>query len=229
MKSNFSFSNKRIENILKNIKRNSVIVDVGCDHCYTSIYALKTKKAKFAYNIDINKKPLENGISNIKKQSLFLKTKNFIANGLQTNEIEKKIDFCVISGIGGRNIIDIIENANSDIKIKYFIFVPNNNEYELRIFLQKNGFLEKKTEYVYENNYFYQIMLVKNTKIKKNKLMKNINEKYFLLGKYKRNNKVLEQYISFLIKKYEEIKKKSNSNKNNDKIDLLNLILNKLK
>jgi tRNA (adenine22-N1)-methyltransferase len=135
----FKFSSRIVEIIEKIEKKNSIIVDVGCDHCYTSIKALVEKKAKFAYNIDVNEKPLLSGIKNIKKFNLEKKTKNIIANGLDTNEIKKTVNYCIISGMGGKTICEIIQNKNKKIKIKNYILVPNNNEYQLRLLLKKNG------------------------------------------------------------------------------------------
>jgi tRNA (adenine22-N1)-methyltransferase len=131
---------KRIDAILNRIKKkNAIIIDVGCDHCYTSIFAITKKQVKFAYNIDIAKKPLENGIKNIEKYGLIEKTNNIVNDGLKDLNIKEKIDYCIISGLGGNTIKSIIENKSNTININKFICVCNN-----KIEVLRNYFSEKK-------------------------------------------------------------------------------------
>lgn len=98
---------------------------------------LNNNVANFVYNIEINSKPLQNGIKNLTKINALDKTKNILNNGLTNLEIPKKIDYCVIAGMGGKNIINIISKKDQKLRIANFILVPNNNAWLLRTWLKK--------------------------------------------------------------------------------------------
>jgi tRNA (adenine22-N1)-methyltransferase len=120
------------------VKKDSVIVDVGCDHCHTAISALDSRKAKFVFNIDNKKEPLINGIKNLTNAGFLSQAKNILADGLQTDQIDKKIDYCIISGLGGHKIAEIVKNKNADIQINEYIVVANDNPYFIRKFIYDN-------------------------------------------------------------------------------------------
>jgi tRNA (adenine22-N1)-methyltransferase len=108
-------------------KPNSVIVDVGCDHGYIGCYCLLTKKASFIYNVDLRTSPLSVATANLQKLELINQSKNIVADGLKTEAIESNIDYCVIAGMGGHNIVKILNNRNKNIKISDFVLMPNTH------------------------------------------------------------------------------------------------------
>lgn len=168
-------------------KDNSVIVDVGCDHCLTAIFALKNKKAKFAYNIDIKKDALLNGVKGLEKYFLLSSTENFLADGLQTNLIDQKIDYCIISGLGSKNIASIVDERNKDIVINNFILLSNDNPIPIRKYLVKNNDYKIANEYlVYDEGYYYFMTILS----KKGYTPKN--ESDIMLGKINLKNKTPE-------------------------------------
>jgi tRNA (adenine22-N1)-methyltransferase len=93
-------TNVILEEIIKQITKPSVVVDVGCDHCYLAINLLQQKIATFVYNIDIAKKPLASGISNLRKAKLLDYTKNICNDGFSNLHEKIVANYCVISGIG---------------------------------------------------------------------------------------------------------------------------------
>jgi tRNA A22 N-methylase len=128
----------RLQAIQDEITRtNNIIIDVGCDHCKTAIYALQTKKASFVYNIENKKLPLLNGIKHLSEHQLLQFTKNILGEGLTSTEIKGTIDYCVISGMGGKNITQIIKHQLPQIKIKTYIVVANDHPEVIRAFLKK--------------------------------------------------------------------------------------------
>jgi tRNA (adenine22-N1)-methyltransferase len=117
------------------IKKDSIIADVCSDHALLGCYLLSNSFCKFVYNIDINNEPLQSGIKNLTKYGVIEKSCNILADGLNTNEIDKHIDTCVIAGIGSNAIINILNNKNKSILIDEYIFVPSekqNNIFLLR-------------------------------------------------------------------------------------------------
>jgi tRNA (adenine22-N1)-methyltransferase len=150
----------RIKAVTRLIEKDSVVVDIGSDHALLAINLLKNGIAKHVYNIELNKLPYENTIKNLTDAGVIDKTTNILADGLQTKLIKSEIDYCVISGIGAHNIINILENANKSIKIKNYIFVPHSNPNLLKNYLIEHNFRIKHEENINQRGYSYILMLV---------------------------------------------------------------------
>jgi len=150
----------RLLYVQKLLKKNEVIADVGCDHCYTSIYAILKKHVSFCYNIDISKKALESGIDNLMKYNILSKTKNIVSNGLTSNEITKTIDKCIITGMGGNTAADIINKKSNDINVKEFILVLNNKQESFRRKLNGNFYKIKQERIIKCSNFYFAFIIV---------------------------------------------------------------------
>lgn len=111
----------RIKKIAQLIPNNSIIADIGCDHAYLAIELFKLNKLKFAYLIDNKEGPIKNALKNIDKYKLNNKCKIIRTNGLNFN-FDKKINTLIFAGLGGKNVIKIIEENFKKIEnIKYII------------------------------------------------------------------------------------------------------------
>jgi tRNA (adenine22-N1)-methyltransferase len=142
--------NKRIDYLSNFIKKANYVIDIGCDHGYLSVLLLKKEIANHVINIDINKKPLDSAISNLTKNNLLDKTTNIINDGLKNLNFDFVIDYCFISGLGSKTIINIIEN-NENI-IENFILQTNTNSLDLRKYLLKNNFEIISEDKIVDNN-----------------------------------------------------------------------------
>ncbi len=212
--------NKRIDYLSSFVKKSNYIIDVGCDHGYLSILLLKKGLANHVINIDINKKPLDSAINNLVKNNLLDKTTNIINDGLKNINFDFVIDYCFISGLGSKTIINIIEN-NKNV-IKNFILQTNTKSLDLRKYLLKNNFEIINEDKIIDNNIWYEIILAK--KSNKNFLdyftiselyfgkfedhLTLDNFKKFVNFKYERNNKKESDRISFKLKEELKIIKK---------------------
>ncbi|GHU47125.1 hypothetical protein FACS1894218_0890 [Bacilli bacterium] len=165
----------RLASVAKLIK-NGNIIDVGSDHAYLSCFLLTNHLIRFAYNIDINELPLKRGVDNVRKCKVGSHCKNILADGLQTTQINKVIDYCVIAGMGGKNIVDIIKQKNPNIKINNFILVPNNNAKLVRQFLAKHQYRISYEEIIQDHDYFYELIVASKTR---GLFIKNVASIYF--------------------------------------------------
>ncbi|MDR2822975.1 MAG: class I SAM-dependent methyltransferase [Mycoplasmataceae bacterium] len=152
--------NKRLGAISQLIKPQSVVADIGSDHAFLAIDLLTKREAQHVYNIEINALPYKNTINNLQKHALLDRTTNILGNGLQTNAITQLIDVCVISGMGGLNMIKILSEANPTIKIKQFILMPNNNVIRLRAYLVQNGYKVIYEENIIDRKRSYPLMQI---------------------------------------------------------------------
>jgi tRNA (adenine22-N1)-methyltransferase len=146
---------KRINSIIKNIKPNSVVADIGSDHALLSTSLLSHTPVKHIYNVEKNSGPFQVTVSNTKT---FPNVTNIQADGLNFI-IKEEIDYCVIAGMGAFNIINIMNNANAK-KCKSFILQPNSNTDDLRRFLQANGYFVVNEEIIEQNHIYYDLMVV---------------------------------------------------------------------
>ena len=152
--------NARLKKIGDLVEANSFCLDVGCDHGLLDIYLVKQNKNIKAVASDIAKGPLEQAKKNIQREGLQDQIEVRLGSGLDT--YTKEIDTIIISGMGGRNIIGILrDNSKVLKKIKTLILSPNNYQENVKKYCCKNGFYIENEEFVRDNRFIYQIIVLK--------------------------------------------------------------------
>ena len=126
---------KRLLKISELVKGN-IVADVGCDHGKLSEYLLKQKLCEKVIVSDISKSSLQKAINLLSKEKLNFESIH--CNGLVGYK-DKVIDECIISGMGGDEIIKII--SSSPIDIKSYILSPQHNIIDVKKFMLDNGFM----------------------------------------------------------------------------------------
>jgi len=149
--------------LIRWIKPDSFVIDVGTDHAYLPIALIDRKITHKILAIDNNYKPLVKGRHNIRLAGYT----DLIQ--LRFNDGLKNINFTgdeviVIAGMGGVLISNILQEAKSRFqKNQTFILQPNWTWYELRKWLADNGFQIEQEQVIKEQNKFYSQLLVKYT------------------------------------------------------------------
>ncbi|MCM1053661.1 MAG: class I SAM-dependent methyltransferase [Ruminococcus sp.] len=178
--------NLKLKTIATLISANDYVIDIACDHAYLAIYLKDNDLCQNVLASDISKSALNNARNNIKKSNLAIKT--YLSDGFKDID-DKNVNTAIISGVGTNTIIDIINNAPSNI-IKYIIS-SNNNHDALRKYMLDKNFYIKKELIVKEKDKYYPIMLFTKEETKENKYTlkygKSDNLDYFnyLLAKEK--------------------------------------------
>lgn len=152
--------NNRLRAIANEIPEQSTIVDVGSDHGYLSVL-LSKKNCKHIFNIENKQGPLNQTIMNTNKYQINHLTTNILQDGL-SNEIGCDPDYIVISGMGGINMIDILNNTK--VKINNIILSPNNNMDLVKSYLLDNNFELINEKIVEAKGNKYPIFIAKNKK-----------------------------------------------------------------
>ena len=199
--------NKRLEIISHYVEKNSNVIDVGCDHAKLSIYLVLNNVSKNLIASDINEKPLEQARKNIRLYNLDNYINIRLGDGIST--MDENIDTIIISGMGGKNIVDILNKDKDKLKkIKRIILSPNNNSQFIREFLDIINFKIVNEQIVLENNKFYNIIVLErgNTRYSWLEILFGYNvlkdECYFkycnyILQKYRNNlDKLPLKYIN---------------------------------
>ena len=144
---------KRLQAIIDWIE-GSCLADVGCDHAYVAVEAVKKHKVKKAYACDIAEGPLENAKKNIKKNHLENSISCILTSGMR--DLPDDVDMVVIAGMGGKMIISILEEANISLST-HFLLSPHKDDESLRHYLNENGFTIQR-ERIVEEDHFYPII-----------------------------------------------------------------------
>lgn len=193
----------RLLKIASLVDKNKRVADIGTDHGYIPVYLLNEGIIDFAILADINKGPLENARSEVKRNKLDNKVDLRLGSGI---EVLKKgeVDEVIIAGMGGILIGELLE-ANKEVahSVDKLILQPMQAQEELRYYLLNNGYeildecLEK------EDFRLYEIIVAKYTG--KNTSVED--EIYYEVGKKIIENKdeLLLEFIDNKIKKYNNI------------------------
>lgn len=105
----------RIKALASLVPFNSVVADIGTDHAYLIAELFAQNKIKYAYAIDNKNGPLENAKKTISKYQLEEQVEVIKADGLDFN-LSPKVDTLVFAGLGGMNIISIINKDVNKLK-----------------------------------------------------------------------------------------------------------------
>jgi len=190
-----------------------IIADIGCDHGYTTIKAILSGKAVFAYACDINKGPLLKAEANIKKAGLSNKVILKLGNGLMPLS-GTNVDSLIISGLGGYQIINILnQGLKYTPNIRQIILQPMKEIKNMRMFMHKIGYRIKNENIINNRGIYYfilncipgeeheyseaeyelgRVLMQKKTDLFKNYINKEINKTEAILNKIHSNSSVKE-------------------------------------
>lgn len=152
-------NSERIKALAKEISEKDVVLDVGCDHGYLSIYLKQNNLCKEVYASDISENALNYAKNNFKKYNLDIK--NYVSDGFEN--IPVSFDTAVIAGMGTSTILKIISHEKTPNKL---VLASNNEYYRLRKTLNKMGYKIVDEKAIYENNHYYIILLCIKSKQK---------------------------------------------------------------
>ncbi|MGL4362895.1 MAG: tRNA (adenine(22)-N(1))-methyltransferase [Cellulosilyticaceae bacterium] len=194
---------KRLNAIASFVPPYTRVVDVGTDHGYIPIYLTMNNLCTYCIASDINKGPLESAKRHMLQQGI-----NTIdlrqGSGLSTVSEEDALEACIIAGMGGLLINNILENDLNVVKgLKRLILQPQNNIPDVRRFLHMNNFKIIKEKFLKDDGKYYTILCAEKGQ---EKYEKEYEYKY---GKYLLENTTPEyiewlQYKENVFKKIEE-------------------------
>ncbi len=220
----------RLLKIASLVDKNKRVADIGTDHGYIPVYLLNKSIIDFAILADINKGPLENARSEVRRNKLEDRVDLRLGSGI---EVLKKgeVDEIIIAGMGGILISNLLE-ANKEVacSVEKLILQPMQAQEDLRKYLLNNGY-EIIDEHLEKEDFrVYEIIIAKYTG--KNTSVED--EIYYEVGSKLIENKdeLLKDFIDTKFKKYNNIIEKLPKNDTEvikQKRDLANEKIEKLK
>lgn len=161
----------RLELIAKQIKKDERVLDVGTDHALLPIFLIKNNITNKVSASDINDKPLEFALNNIKNEGLEGKIPLILTDGLDNINVDD-FDVIVIAGMGATTIGEII--TKREFAGRYLIHSTTHIP-DVRRYIQEIGHTITN-EWVDQEGRIYNILI--ETKPGKMKL----TDKEFYLG-----------------------------------------------
>lgn len=152
-------NNQRLNKILDLINVHDCVADIGTDHGYLLIGCME-KGLKFCQGVENKHGPYLMAEANLNNYIQDGRIKLSLSDGLK--DLDPLIDTVVIAGMGGELISKIIDESLTKAKtLKKLILEPNVRCYELRKYLNLNGFTIYNEEIINDNDKYYEIMEVK--------------------------------------------------------------------
>lgn len=152
---------KRLKFIAAHIDKCKSIIDVGTDHGYIPIYAIKNNLCERAIASDINKDPVKKARLNVALEGVSKEVEVRLGGGLKT--IEKgEVQGVIMAGIGGNLIKEILEEDKCKIpSLKFLILQPAQNPEILREYLYSNGYEILEEDLCFDEGIYYELFKVK--------------------------------------------------------------------
>lgn len=193
----------RLENIVKLCDNVKCIADIGCDHGYTTAELILSNKCQKVIATDISGRSLDKAIRFC--DSLNINSYVSFREGDGFNVIYKadKVKQAVISGMGGMEIIHILEGKK--IKLKNFVLQPMRDAVKLREYLIANKYKIVYDYLIFEDGIFYNVIKVTKGKNKLKPL-----EIYFGKDNFDFNTAIFKEYLLTEKQKLEHINEKLN-------------------
>lgn len=153
---------KRLLAIAKLVPKNSIVADIGSDHGLVLIYLAKNNLIQKGYGVE-NKVGPFNILKRALKPFYWQNLIPILSDGLLN--LASDVNCLVLAGMGGENIINILEKGKENLKnVQFIICDPHTLIPSVRMFLSKNQFLIEDEMLIYEKNQFYEISLYQKTK-----------------------------------------------------------------
>ena len=157
---------KRLMAAVDMVTEGFAVLDVGCDHAYTSIELVR-KKSPCAVASDVRPGPLKAAGEHIAEAGLLDKITTVLADGVPRN-ITKLLPenvpaSLVITGMGGMLIIKILSEAGELIdRFDELVLSPQSDIYAVRKYLMEHGFAFIDEAEILEDGKFYTLMKVRS-------------------------------------------------------------------
>ena len=185
---------KRLNKIAELVDFGASVIDVGTDHGYVPNFLCENKISSDIIATDISKNSLQKSIDLTKELGNEKYIRNILANGI-TNE---KRDNIIIAGLGGIQIVEIINNSIEIAKsAKKLILQPMQKSQILRRELNNMGFKIIDEYMIYEDDRYFEIIIAK---FLEEINLENLKEEDYYFS-YKLIEKKDKTYLKFLLEK----------------------------
>jgi tRNA (adenine22-N1)-methyltransferase len=143
----------RLSAVLSLVKPCGVLADVGTDHGYLPLEALKSGICKHAVAADLNALPLKRAQDTFAQSDVKDKVSFVRCSGIR--DIPDPIDAIVIAGMGAETVMQIVnDDLERFLRVPQLIFQVNKDVAALRRFMVERGFDIVDEAIAYKRHYY---------------------------------------------------------------------------
>ena len=201
---------KRLETIIERMPDAGCLADIGCDHAYVAIEAVRRGRAARALACDVRKGPLQQAAENILCAELAGKIEPRLSDGLE-KVAPGEADTVVVAGMGGPLMERILQGRLGDFA--HFVLSPQSEIPHFRRFLLAEGMqIDEETMLIDEGKYYVILNVSKCADAASSDSM-YVTEEDFLYGGrlLRRLDPVLKSFLEKEKTRYEGILRQTDS------------------
>lgn len=201
---------KRLETIIERMPDSGCLADVGCDHAYVAIEAVRRGRAARALACDVREGPLQQAAEHILCAGLAGKIETRLSDGLE-KVAPGEADTVVVAGMGGPLMERILQGRLGDFA--HFVLSPQSEIPHFRRFLLAEGMqIDEETMLIDEGKY-YVILNVSQRAAAASSDSMYVTEEDFLYGGrlLRRLDPVLKSFLEKEKTRYEGILRQTDS------------------
>lgn len=201
---------KRLETIIERMPTSGCLADVGCDHAYVAIEAVRRGRAARALACDVRKGPLQQAAEHILCAGLAGKIETRLSDGLK-QVAPGEADTVVVAGMGGPLMERILQGRLGDFA--HFVLSPQSEIPHFRRFLLAEGMqIDEETMLIDEGKYYVILNVSQRADAASSDSM-YVTEEDFLFGGrlLRRLDPVLKSFLEKEKTRYEGILRQTDS------------------
>ena len=201
---------KRLETIIERMPASGCLADIGCDHAYVAIEAVRRGRAARALACDVRKGPLQQAAEHILCAGLAGKIETRLSDGLE-KVAPGEADTVVVAGMGGPLMERILQGRLVDFA--HFVLSPQSEIPHFRRFLLTEGMqIDEETMLIDEGKYYVILNVSKRADAMPSDSM-YVTEEDFLYGGrlLHRLDPVLKSFLEKEKTRYEGILRQTDS------------------
>ena len=201
---------KRLETIIERMPTSGCLADIGCDHAYVAIEAVRRGRAARALACDVRKGPLQQAAEHILCAGLAGKIETRLSDGLE-KVAPGEADTVVVAGMGGPLMERILHGRLEDFA--HFVLSPQSEIPHFRRFLLAEGMqIDEETMLIDEGKYYVILNVSQRADAASSDSM-YVTEEDFLYGGrlLRRLDPVLKSFLEKEKTRYEGILRQTDS------------------
>ncbi len=152
---------KRLETIVQMIEPCDCLADIGCDHGYVSIEAVRRKKAAHVIAADVAECPLDAARRNVQNEGIADAAEFVLSDGLTAIPDDCGVNCIVNTGMGGILMKRILEEGKLTRfpELKQLVLGPQSDPDLVRRFLiEELGFSIRREMVVFDDGKYYFLL-----------------------------------------------------------------------